>query len=60
MLSIIPLSHLFTCIRIAILAEMRAGVVLANILALDAAAELALAFVFVAAMFDDDFFPGIE
>ena len=50
MLSIIPLSRLFTCIRIAILANMGAGVILANIFALDASAELALAFVAVVAM----------
>ena len=50
MIPIIPLSRLFTCIRIAILAEMRAGIIFAYILALYAATELALAFVAVVAM----------
>ena len=39
--------HFLTRISIAILAQMRAGVVFANVLAHDAAAELALAFVAV-------------
>ena len=39
--------HLLARIRIAILAQVRAGVVFADVLAQDAAAELALAFVAV-------------
>ena len=47
---IVIYSDFFACIRIAILAEMGTGVVLANIFALDATTELALTFVAVVAM----------
>ncbi len=46
----IPHSRLLTRISVAILAQMGAGVVFTNVLAYDAAAELALAFVAVVAM----------
>ena len=55
----IPHSHLLARIRIAILAQMRTGVVFTNVLAHHAAAELPLAFVAVVTVLDDGRF-GIE
>ena len=56
---IVPCRHILTRIRITILAQMRAGVVLADVLTHHAAAELPLAFVAVVAVLDDGRF-GIE
>ena len=53
MFVIVLLCLLLTRISIAILAQMWAGVVLANILAHHAAAELTLSFVAVIAVLDD-------
>ena len=59
MLTIILNCLLLARIRIAILAQMRAGIILADVLAHHAAAELPLAFVSVVAVLDDGRF-GVE
>ena len=59
MFVIVLLRHFLARIRIAILAQMWAGIVLADVLAHHAAAELPLAFVVIVAVLDDGRF-GIE
>lgn len=56
MLTKMPQCNLLRTVGIAVLAEMGARVVLADVLADDAAAELALALVFVVPMLNDSLF----